>query len=233
MSSFPNSHTTAFAKIPRQIEKTWTRGYMRNDTTLSKIPNPSKHRYSAIQSVSLRVEYEPVSAFIESSIDLNDSLEHDDDQIRLWKENRLFWRDLETAVESAVEAYIQRVQEELYSPENRAGITFTAPCRRQIKIAHCESDSNEYSDRQPLLDDPGRSVADFNDNRTLGPDDSVTVADSRQLQEIIEKSTRDAAAQAVAQYKELHKSQKHSKGKSSAHKKQSGFAHSVASYIRT
>lgn len=233
MSGFPNSHTTAFAKIPRRMEKHWTRGYMRNGTMLPRIPNPSRHRFSAIQSVSLAVEYEPVSAFIESSIDLNDSIEHDDDQIRLWKENRMFWRDLETAVENAVESYINRIQEEVSSDDGRTTITFTAPCKRQVKIAHCDAEYDQFANHHESHAPAQRSLVEFDDNQTIGPDDSVTVTDSRRLQEIIERSTQEAAAQAVAQYKELQKSKKHSKGKAPAAKKTTGFAQSVASYIRT
>lgn len=232
--AFPNYQSTAFVKIPERIEKQWMRGHMKQDNIITRIPNPTRHRYSAIRNVSLTVEYEPIETFSQRRIDLDAGDDEEDDNIRFWKENRLFWRDLEKAVESAIDSYIKQIREDLYANGSKHASTFSAPCMKHVEIEHFE-DTREVKSHQDNSSRAPESVAEFRDEGTIRPDDSLTIATGNTLQDIIAQSTKEAAESAVAQYREALKKKKDRKDKHShgSNKKGGRFAESVARYIAT
>lgn len=175
-----NTQANLFTRVPRSIEKTWSRRIVDTET-LSPVFDSQEHVLSPVESVSLSIIFTEKAC--EEPIVLTEIDDKIDDRMLFIQQQKRLYSNLETAIQSAITNYTGELAE---IARKRGLQTVEVPSKRSTTYAMANrpsdspSDPNRLDNRREQHFDPGYHSEPAVEPRvrTITPSDLIAPNDS-------------------------------------------------------
>jgi hypothetical protein len=184
--SLSNTEAFAFTQIPSAIKKKWAKCALQPDT-LDRCNETNTHRGSLINSIEIKIDFDDLSEWYQTSCTKSDDT--NEDAIKVWREHRELWSEVESAVSETVDDFVKRIREQAKKGKNKSFdapmLTNTIIVPRTIQRVAPPPPPIQNQRRQPP-----QSVVSLNTG--LSPDDSASHVsfDMSDIQSIIKREMK-------------------------------------------
>jgi hypothetical protein len=213
MSSFSvsNTHTQIFTRIPKRIEKTWTTTPVSVQTSV-KVPSAShRHEHSILNGISLIADFNELLNLAEET--LTDETDKKCDRIQAWQEARKDWVALESAIEAAVNTFVERAR--MRSASNNMLTVDVLANKKSKFVLHRErlesiDEDVKVESVQPAYSTRAHTVVDSG-AMTIRPGDSVSAIGTESIEHMIQTALQSMMNKSRSSTGHSHHSSRSSK----------------------